>query len=86
MEVSKDTILVGLREVLSWSTEIGVWKKSTGNSVKSSKESKKRSFKYLGSVTIYSHSQESGIINNHGADCMLAYIIAAIVIPDAPGY
>ena len=72
--------------MLSWPTVIGAWKKSTENSDKISKELKKRGFKYLGSVTIYSHSQESGIINNHGADCMLAYIIAAIVIPDAPGY
>ena len=72
--------------MLSWPTVIGAWKKSTESSVKSNKELKKRGFKYLGSVPIYSHSQESGIINDHGADCMLAYIIAAIVIPDAPGY
>lgn len=34
-----------------------------------SKDLKKRGFKFLGSVTIYSHLQASGLINDHGRDC-----------------
>ena len=34
-----------------------------------SKDLKKRGFKYLGTVTVYSHLQASGIINDHGSDC-----------------
>ena len=30
---------------------------------------KKRGFKYLGSITIYSHLQACGIINDHSPDC-----------------
>lgn len=30
---------------------------------------KKRGFKYLGSVTVYSHLQACGIINDHGEGC-----------------
>ena len=30
---------------------------------------KKRGFKYLGPVTVYSHLQACGIINDHGCDC-----------------
>lgn len=30
---------------------------------------KKRGFKYLGSITVYSHLQACGIINDHGSDC-----------------
>ena len=33
------------------------------------KELKKRGFKYLGTVTVYSHLQACGIINDHGSDC-----------------
>ena len=33
------------------------------------KELKKDGFKYLGSVTVYSHLQACGIINDHGKDC-----------------
>ncbi|HJA94749.1 MAG TPA: DNA-3-methyladenine glycosylase I [Candidatus Eisenbergiella merdipullorum] len=32
-------------------------------------ELKKRGFKYLGSVTVYSHLQACGIINDHSPDC-----------------
>ena len=31
--------------------------------------SKKRDFKYVGSITIYSHLQVCGIINDHDRDC-----------------
>lgn len=34
-----------------------------------SRDLKKRGFKYLGSVTVYSHLQSCGIINDHGSDC-----------------
>lgn len=42
---------------------------SNGLSDKISKELKKRGFKYLGTVTIYSHLQACGIINDHGKNC-----------------
>lgn len=34
-----------------------------------SKDLKKRGFKYLGSVTVYSHLQACGIINDHAESC-----------------
>lgn len=34
-----------------------------------SKDLKKRGFKFLGSVTVYSHLQACGIINDHQKDC-----------------
>ena len=34
-----------------------------------SKDLQKRGFKYLGSITIYSHLQACGIINDHDIDC-----------------
>ena len=34
-----------------------------------SKDLKKRGFKFVGPVTIYSHLQASGLINDHGKDC-----------------
>ena len=30
---------------------------------------KKRGFKFLGTVTVYSHLQACGMINDHGSDC-----------------
>lgn len=36
-----------------------------------SKDLKKRGFKYLGSVTVYSHLQACGIINDHESDCWM---------------
>lgn len=36
-----------------------------------SKDLRKRGFKYLGSVTVYSHLQACGMINDHSADCFL---------------
>lgn len=42
---------------------------SNGLSDAISKDLKKRGFKYLGTVTIYSHLQACGIINDHGSDC-----------------
>ena len=34
-----------------------------------SKDLKKRGFKYLGTVTMYSHLQACGIINDHDKNC-----------------
>lgn len=42
---------------------------SNGLSEKISKELKKRGFKYLGPITLYSHLQACGIINDHDDDC-----------------
>ena len=36
-----------------------------------SKELKKRGFKYLGSITVYSHLQACGMINDHEESCFL---------------
>ena len=42
---------------------------SNGLSDEISKDLKKRGFKYLGSVTVYSHLQACGMINDHDSDC-----------------
>lgn len=42
---------------------------SNGLSKKISKDLKKRGFKYIGEITIYSHLQACGIINDHAKDC-----------------
>lgn len=50
---------------------------SNGLSDLISKDLKKRGFKFLGTITIYSHLQACGIINDHGCDCpRYKYIIA----------
>ncbi len=42
---------------------------SNGLSLRISKDLKKRGFKYLGPVVIYSHLQACGIINDHDKNC-----------------
>ena len=42
---------------------------SNGLSDRISRDLKKRGFKYVGPITIYSHLQACGIINDHAADC-----------------
>ncbi len=42
---------------------------SNGLSDKIAKELKKRGFKYLGTVTVYSHLQACGMINDHDKNC-----------------
>ena len=42
---------------------------SNGLSKRISKDLKKRGFKYVGEVTIYSHLQACGIINDHDENC-----------------
>ena len=47
----------------------GIIPASNGLSDKVSKDLRSRGFKFLGSVTVYSHLQACGIINDHGSDC-----------------
>lgn len=48
---------------------------SNGLSDRIAKDLKSRGFKYIGSVTVYSHLQACGIINDHSKDCpRYAYI------------
>ena len=42
---------------------------SNGLSARLSQDLKKRGFTFLGPVTVYSHLQACGIINDHSADC-----------------
>ena len=42
---------------------------SNGLSARISKDLKKRGFKYVGAITIYSHLQACGIINDHDSEC-----------------
>ena len=42
---------------------------SNGLSERISAEMRRRGFKYLGPVTVYSHLQACGIINDHGCNC-----------------
>ncbi len=42
---------------------------SNGLSDRISRDLKKRGFKFVGAVTIYSHLQACGLINDHAADC-----------------
>ena len=42
---------------------------SNGLSKRISKDLKKRGFKYIGEITIYSHLQACGVINDHAKDC-----------------
>ena len=42
---------------------------SNGLSDRVSKDLKRRGFKYLGTVTVYSHLQACGIINDHNGNC-----------------
>jgi DNA-3-methyladenine glycosylase I len=42
---------------------------SNGLSDRISADLKRRGFKFLGTVTVYSHLQACGMINDHGSDC-----------------
>ena len=46
-----------------------IFLQKNGLSTRISKDLKKRGFKFVGPVTIYSHLQASGLINDHGKDC-----------------
>lgn len=43
---------------------------SNGLSDEISRDLKKRGFKFLGTITVYSHLQACGIINDHGRNCL----------------
>lgn len=47
----------------------GQWESKNALSDQISKDLKKRGFKYLGSITVYSHLQACGIINDHDPAC-----------------
>ena len=49
----------------------GRWEVSNVISDKLSKDLKKRGFKYLGSITVFSHLQACGIINDHSPECYM---------------
>ena len=49
--------------------DIGTIPVSNGLSERISKDLKKRGFQYVGPVTIYSHLQACGIINDHDKSC-----------------
>ena len=42
------------------------------------KELKKRGFKFLGSTTLYSHLQATGLINDHSNDCFRKHAVTAL--------
>ena len=42
---------------------------SNGLSEEISRDLKKRGFKFIGAVTVYSHLQACGVINDHAGDC-----------------
>lgn len=47
----------------------GFWEDRNELSDRLSKDMKKRGFKYLGSVAVYSHLQACGMINDHACNC-----------------
>lgn len=49
----------------------GEWEAKNELSDRISADLKKRGFKYLGSVTVFSHLQACGIINDHAPDCWM---------------
>lgn len=49
----------------------GFWEAKNDLSDRISADLKKRGFKYLGSITVYSHLQACGIINDHAPDCWM---------------
>ena len=59
----------GGKTILYQGHDDGLIPVSNGLSDKISKDLKKRGFKYVGAVTIYSHLQACGIINDHDKDC-----------------
>ena len=59
----------GNKTILYMGHEKGMIPVSNGLSDEIAKEMKACGFKYLGTVTVYSHLQACGIINDHGKDC-----------------
>ena len=50
---------------------MGLWEAKNELSDRISADLKKRGFKYLGSVTVFSHLQACGIINDHEPGCWM---------------
>ena len=50
-----------------------------------SRDLKKRGFKYMGSITVYSHLQACGVINDHGEGCFRYKDIIRITRPSGRG-
>ncbi|MBQ9827897.1 MAG: DNA-3-methyladenine glycosylase I [Lachnospiraceae bacterium] len=59
----------GGKTILYQGHDTGLIPVSNGLSERISRDLKKRGFKYVGPVTIYSHLQACGIINDHDRDC-----------------
>jgi DNA-3-methyladenine glycosylase I len=59
----------GGKTILYQGRDTGPIPVSNGLSERISKDLKKRGFKYVGPVTIYSHLQACGIINDHDKEC-----------------
>jgi DNA-3-methyladenine glycosylase I len=59
----------GGRTLLYHRHEAGVIPVSNGLSDRISRDLRARGFRYLGSVTVYSHLQACGVINDHDARC-----------------
>ena len=59
----------GGKTILYQGHDTGTIPVSNGLSDRISKDLKKRGFKFVGAVTIYSHLQACGIINDHDRDC-----------------
>ena len=57
------------KTILYQGHDTGTFPVSNGLSDRISKDLKKRGFKFVGAVTIYSHLQACGIINDHDMDC-----------------
>ena len=57
------------KTILYQGHDVGAIPVSNGLSDRISKDLKKRGFKFVGAVTIYSHLQACGIINDHDRDC-----------------
>jgi len=57
------------KTILYENHELGYIPTSNGLSDKIAKDLKKRGFKFLGSITVYSHLQAAGIINDHDKNC-----------------
>lgn len=62
---TNDTSLVYIKH------QNGQGEASNGLSDQISKDLKKRGFKYLGSITVFSHLQACGIINDHSPQCYM---------------
>ena len=54
-------------------TLMGIFQRRMVLSTRISKDLKKRGFRFVGPVTIYSHLQASGLINDHGKGTALCF-------------